>query len=162
MVVSASSGLPLAPRLLPSETVVSTPAKQGSDQMQTAEPHLLITDDDSDFRGTLRSVFERRGFMTSEAADGNEAVQIVQDRDIHLVLMDMHMPKLSGLEAMRELKRFKATLPCILISGALDDRIVQEAASIPVFSVLSKPVSLAELTSTVLSALNENYSWGLE
>ena len=130
--------------------------------MQATEPHLLITDDDSAFRSTLCSVFEGRGFRISEAADGGEAVEIVhQADDIHLVLMDMHMPRVTGLEAMRQLKRFNAALPCILISAALDDEIVQQAAAIPVFSILSKPIRIAELTRTVVNALNENYAWGL-
>lgn len=127
--------------------------------MQFTEPHLLITDDDSDFRTTLRAVLEPRGFRMSEAADGSEAVRIVHEREIHLVLMDMHMPRVTGLQAIREVKQINAQLPCILISAALDDQIVRQAEQIPVFSILSKPVSIQELTQTVIQALDKNYAW---
>ena len=63
-------------------------------------PSLLITDDDRDFRETLRDVFEPRGFHTVLASDGVEALEIVRTREIHLVLIDMHMPRLSGMEAI--------------------------------------------------------------
>ena len=129
--------------------------------MYAPEPHLLITDDDSAFRLTVRSVFEDRGFRTFEASDGGQAVEIVNEREIHLVLMDMHMPRVSGIEAMRQLKRVNSAIPCILISAGLDDQIVEQAEAIPVFSILPKPVSIRELTNTVVSALNENYRWQL-
>lgn len=121
-------------------------------------PSLLITDDDRDFRETLRNVFEPRGFDTILAGDGEEALDIVQNRDVHLVLMDMHMPKLTGLETIGRIKLVRRNLPCILISGELDESIRQQATL--AFEVLSKPVSYQEITSTVVSALRETYQWG--
>ncbi|HEX4148772.1 MAG TPA: response regulator, partial [Pirellulales bacterium] len=56
---------------------------------------ILITDDDPSFRETLRSVFEPRGFRTLLAGDGEEALRIVERDEIHLVLLDMHMPRLT-------------------------------------------------------------------
>ena len=81
-------------------------------------PSILITDDDRDFRETLSSVFEPRGFRTLLAPDGLEALRIVRCEQVHVVLCDMHMPRINGLEVVRELKAFDATLPCILISAA--------------------------------------------
>lgn len=121
-------------------------------------PQLLISDDDRDFRETLRTVFERRGFDTILAADGAEAVQIVEQQSIHLVLIDFHMPKLSGLEAIRQIRKSKAALPCILISAAIDD-LTREAAHSDTFSILDKPVSHRDLTATVASALVTAYGW---
>ena len=57
--------------------------------MALATPCLLITDDDRAFRETLREVFEPRGFRTFMAADGQQAVSIVRQNDVHLVLMDL-------------------------------------------------------------------------
>ena len=63
-------------------------------------PSLLITDDDSDFRETLQVVFEPQGFRTLLAGDGEEALHIVRHEEVHLLLLDMHMPKLTGLETL--------------------------------------------------------------
>lgn len=119
-------------------------------------PSLLITDDDRDLRETLREVFRRCGYHTLLAADGQEAVQIVQQDEVHLVLIDHHMPRLTGLEAIERIKDFSARLPCILISGHLDDDLRRQAQA---FRVLSKPVNFAEVTQTVADALRWTYDW---
>ena len=123
-------------------------------------PSLLITDDDRDFRETLRNVFAPRGFDTHLASNGEEALEIVSDCDIHLVLMDMHMPRLTGLETIGKIKLIRQELPCILISGKLDDEIRQNARQ--AFDVLSKPVSVQQITTTVGSALESAYQWHFE
>src|SRR5262245_61569704 len=104
-------------------------------------PSLLITDDDRDFRETLREVFEPRGFRTILAADGEEALEIVGREAVHVILLDMHMPRLTGLETMRRVQELYTPLPCILISAALDDQLIQQAWEARAFSVLPKPIS---------------------
>ena len=128
---------------------VESPAVQFS-------PSLLITDDDRDFRETLRDVFQPRGCRTLLAADGEEALQIVQQDEIHLVLIDLHMPRLNGAEAIARIKTFRSDLPCILISGELDEAILAGADA---FQVLGKPVSRAQLTRSVVEALRTAYNW---
>jgi CheY-like chemotaxis protein len=129
--------------------------------MKLEPPSLLITDDDRDFRETLRGVFEPRGFRTLLAADGDEALDIVQRQPVHLALLDMHMPRLSGLETIRRIRqmRLDIVLPCILISAALDDAIEEEARRQRAFSVLSKPIRLREITGLVQQALIQTYDW---
>jgi len=127
--------------------------------MRLQLPSLLITDDDHDFRETLRFVFETRGFRTLMAGDGEEALDIVRSQEVHLVLLDMHMPKLTGLETLRQVKRFKSRLPCILLSAGLDDSLIQQAQMAEAFSVLAKPISRKTLTNTVDAAMRRIYNW---
>jgi CheY-like chemotaxis protein len=122
-------------------------------------PSILITDDDRGFRETLRSVFEPQGFRTLLAGDGEEALEIVRREEIHLVLLDMHMPKLTGLETIRLVKQMRALLPCILMSALADDDLIEQALREHAFSVLTKPVSHRKITSTVRSALRWTYNW---
>ena len=77
-------------------------------------PSLLITDDDRDVRETLRDVFQSRGFLTQTAGDGEEALRIVRNQEIHLVLIDMHMPRLTGIEAITRLGHDGADYEVIL------------------------------------------------
>ena len=121
-------------------------------------PRILITDDDRDFRETLRGVFEPRGFDTLVAADGEQAVGIVRKR-IHLLLTDMHMPRMTGLEAIRRVKEFSRVIPCILISAELDETLAEEARKAEAFSVLPKPVRYREVTLAVSDALQVVYGW---
>ena len=145
--------------------------------MRLQTPRLLITDDDRDFRETLAGVLSDRGFETLQAGDGEEALAIVCRHEVHLILLDMQMPRLSGLETIERLQGLAAPagtatvplasehiqpvfpLPWILISGALDDQLIARAKAASVFSVLPKPVRLPELTGAVAGALAQAYDW---
>ncbi len=134
--------------------------KRGSlANMTFVTPHLLISDDDRDFRETLGRVFGRAGFATSLAADGREALRVVDREEIHVVVTDLHMPRVNGLDFVRTIRQRQMDLPCILISAALDSRVVQEAESLPVFSVLEKPFSLDAMRQAVYAALYQTYAW---
>ncbi|MFO0942682.1 MAG: response regulator [Pirellulales bacterium] len=125
------------------------------------EPKLLIADDDRDFRESLGEVFCRRGYETRLAADGQEALEIVaQSNEIHLVILDIHMPRLSGLEALQQIRwNRSSSLPCILMSAKLDEKIVLEAEPLKPASLLSKPFTLRTLTTTVETVLRTSYGW---
>lgn len=122
-------------------------------------PSILIADDDFAFRETLRQMLEPRGFQTIAAADGEETLKILDRQPVHLLLLDMHMPRLTGLETVRRIRQFESRLPCVLLSAALDERIVQEARLADVFSVLAKPVSRFDITDTVDQVFRRIYGW---
>ncbi len=122
-------------------------------------PSLLITDDDPGFRETLRVVFEPRGFRTLLASDGEEALKIVHTETVHVVLLDVHMPKLTGLETLRMMKEFRAMLPCILLSAQLDELIVEQARREHAYQVLAKTVTVGQITGAVRQALQRTYAW---
>ena len=127
--------------------------------MQLVHPTILITDDDRAFRETLREVFAPRGFDTLLAGDGDEALQIVRHNRIHVVLLDMHMPRRTGLETIQAVREVDAELPCILISGGLDEHLRRQAEAADVFGILEKPVRLDAVTSVVAQAFQRRWDW---
>ncbi|MDR2754484.1 MAG: response regulator [Planctomycetaceae bacterium] len=122
-------------------------------------PTLLITDDDVGFRETLRDVLEPEGFRTFLAEDGLEAFEIVKTEPVHVVLLDVHMPRIDGLETLRLVHEIKPKLPCILLSAALDEMIIKAAKELFAFSVLPKPCTRKQITSVVHNALKTAYSF---
>lgn len=118
---------------------------------------LLITDDDPGARESLREIFEPEGFRTLLAGSGEEAIDIVRQQDVHLALMDMHLPKLTGLETVEIVHQFRAGLPAILLSADQDDSLMRRALSARVFSVLAKPVSRNVVVYVVTRALEKFY-----
>ena len=127
--------------------------------MKLETPSLLITDDDRDFRETLSGIFESRGFRTIQAGDGEEALDVIQREQIHLLLLDMHMPRLTGLDTIRRLRTLHLDLPCILISAALDRQLEEDARAAHAYSVLSKPIRLTDITGIVARAMQQVYCW---
>ena len=129
--------------------------------MNTQPPTLLITDDDRAFRETLQSVFAPRGFATFLAADGEEAVEVIRNEQIHVALLDMHMPRLTGLEAVQAARQINAVIPFVLITAGLDETILKKAEQAEVFNVLEKPVELNVVTSVVGQAFQQAYDWAV-
>src|SRR3569833_627572 len=125
-----------------------------------AEPlSILITDDDACFRETLRDVIAPHGFRTLLAGDGMEALDIVRHESVHLLLLDNHMPRLTGLQTIEAVKRFNSELPCILLSAEADERMIEEAMRAHAFAVLPKPVSRQSVIDNVRLALQRAYNW---
>ena len=96
--------------------------------MTATRPYsILITDDDRDSRETLRDIVAPEGYRTILAASGEEALEIVHVEPIHLVLLDMHMPRLTGLETIRLMHEDNAVLPCILVTADADAGLIRQA-----------------------------------
>jgi len=127
--------------------------------MIVTAPSILITDDDRGFRETVRGMLEPRGFRTVTASSGEEALKIVSLEPVHLLLLDMHMPRLTGIETVHRIRQLNSRLPCVLLSAALDEMIIRQAQLADVFAILAKPVSRHDITNTVDEALRRIYGW---
>ena len=127
-----------------------------------SHPNLLVSDDDSAFRQVLCEGLSRYGFRVTEARDGAEAVEKATHVEIHLALVDLHMPRLNGLDVVRHLMRMPASPPCVLMSAKLDDEIRREAERMQVYHVLSKPIRFRQLAGLVCGAMAERYGWSQE
>ncbi|WP_010582855.1 response regulator [Schlesneria paludicola] len=117
---------------------------------------LLIADDDDAFRGALCEIFEPF-FRLIEAQSGEEALELASREDVHLALFDMHMHRLTGLEALRQLKEIHIVAPCILITADYTSELCDDAAEAHVFTVLKKPVTKHDLVRTVATAVDAVY-----
>jgi len=123
------------------------------------EFQLLITDDNASMRQVLREVLEDRPFLVlHEAESGEEAVDVVQRRRIDIVLLDMHMHVMTGIETLRELKRMDIIRPCILITSDTSDDVKRDAQEADAYSVLKKPVPRRQLVETIANALVAAYN----
>jgi CheY-like chemotaxis protein len=118
---------------------------------------ILITDDDAACREAMRDIFEPEGYPTYLASSGEEAVEIVREVSVHLVLLDMHMPRLSGLETLQLVRQVRTELPCILVTADTDEQLMRQAFLARVYSVVPKPVSKHVILYTVVRALGQVY-----
>lgn len=135
----------------------------GSCIVRSIEPQILIADDDEALRAALSEAFERRGYRTTLAADGQEALELVQSRmTLHLAILDIHMPRLSGLETLERIRRLELpSLPCILMTAEVDPSIERKALDLAGSPVLSKPFALSTLTDAVRNMMHRVHGFGL-
>jgi CheY-like chemotaxis protein/anti-sigma regulatory factor (Ser/Thr protein kinase) len=115
---------------------------------------ILVVDDDNAFRAMVRAVLEEREeYRVREASDGIEAMEALETALPALVLTDLRMPRMGGLELLRSVRQRLPSLPVIVISGVgMDDEVVQclqEGA----IDFLRKPFPLQRLAATVRDAL---------
>lgn len=119
---------------------------------------ILIADDDDGLRGALGEFLGRLGYQILEAADGNAALRMVRDRDPLLSILDFHMPGMTGLEILRELRSWDSgpgasahgtRLPCILMSAEATPDERDEAIAIGAYGFFPKPFDLPRLLSCV-------------
>ena len=119
--------------------------------------NILITDDDRNCREALRDIFEPEGYRTYLASSGEEAVDIVHSEPVHVALLDMHMPKLTGLETLQLVRQFNEGLPCILVTADNNEQLMRQAFRARVYSVIPKPVSKNVVLYTVVRAIVRVY-----
>ena len=125
--------------------------------MKRSKPwQLLIADDDSAFRDVLKSVFDP-WFELLEAVSGEQAVEIVEGHRVDLIVLDMHMEELTGIETIQIVKRIDAALPCILETADATEDLRRQAVDADAWSVLSKPVGRRELLTSVSTAIDSTY-----
>lgn len=116
---------------------------------------MLITDDDAAFRDTLQSVFGPAGFHTFLASCGWEAVETVKRHFINILIMDMNMPDLTGLETFHLIKQIRENIPCVFVSGDPDSflALTRHLNQSEVYRHIEKPVDLKALRRVVRELL---------
>ena len=119
---------------------------------------ILITDDDRGSRETLAGLLAEQGFTTREASSGEEAIEIVQVEIIHLVFFDMHMPRMTGLDAFQQVRLINDVLPAILVTADATRDLIRQAFQAQVFSVIPKPVNKNIVLHTLTRALHRVYN----
>ena len=118
---------------------------------------VLITDDDPACRQAMNDIIASQGFRTLLAESAEEALDVVSREVVHVVLMDVHLPKLSGIEALRILRQFHEQLPCILMTADATAEIMRQAFQAQAYSVIPKPVSKNVVLYTVVRAIVRVY-----
>jgi CheY-like chemotaxis protein len=119
---------------------------------------VLIADDDRGIRETLGELLDKQGFRTVLAADGSQAVELVQVDLVHLILFDMNMPRLTGLEALAVIRQsLDKILPAVLMTADATNDLIRRAFQAQVFSVIPKPVNTNIVLHTLSKALAKVY-----
>lgn len=118
-------------------------------------PRILIIDDEKSIRSTLREILEYEKYEISEASDGAEGFQLIKKEDFDLVMCDIKMPKMDGMEVLTASAEIKPDLPFIMISGHGSIDAAVEATKKGAYDFLQKPPDLNRLLITVRNALEK-------
>jgi two-component system response regulator AtoC len=130
----------------------NAPLVKDSSQTQTAKPRILIVDDDASQRSLLDSFLGGQGFDTIAVASGERALQVLRDGGVDMMVSDVRMPGISGLETLRLARQEHARLPVLLVTAFADIRQAVDAMRDGAVNYLPKPIDLDELLASVRHA----------
>lgn len=116
---------------------------------------LLIVDDESDIREFAKSFFKKRGIDVSTASGGKGALDIIAAENPDLVLLDVRMEEMTGVDVLKILRKTNQTTKVIMVSGVEDEETIKEAKALGIIGYVHKPLVLEELEKIVLAELNK-------
>jgi DNA-binding NtrC family response regulator len=112
-------------------------------------PRILIVDDDAGQRSLLNSFLKSQGFDTVMADSGERALELLRGGEFQMMISDVRMPGISGLETLRRARELHATLPVLLVTAYTDIRDAVGAMRDGAVNYLAKPIDLDELLVTI-------------
>ncbi len=115
-------------------------------------PKILIVDDDSGQRSLLDSFLRSQGFDTVTADSGARALEVLNSQAVNMMISDVRMPGMSGLETLRKAREKHKVLPVLLVTAYADIRDAVGAMRDGAVNYLAKPIDLDELVATVRQA----------
>lgn len=123
-------------------------------KVKKIKTNILIVDDDNAHRTMLKAHLGAEGYKIAEAEDGDIAVHLIKDRDFDLVLLDLKMKRVGGIEALEAIQNLKPKLPVIIITAFSSVENAVEAMKKGAFDYITKPVDAEALSMTVKRALD--------
>jgi DNA-binding NtrC family response regulator len=109
------------------------------------EGRILIADDEKEIRELFVEALERRGFGVIAARDGREAVEIIARERISIAFLDIRMPGMNGIEALKEIMETSPQTQVVMITGHYEDSTVEEALRLGSFLCLMKPFKIRDV-----------------
>ena len=114
---------------------------------------LLIVDDESDVREFAKNFFQKRKIEVFTAPGGKQALDLLEDHTPDLILLDVRMGEMSGIDVLKTLRKKGNRVKIIMVTGVEDPDVIQEAESLGITGYVHKPLALDELEQIVMKEL---------
>ncbi len=109
------------------------------------EFHVLLVDDEVEFLETLVKRLKKRNLRISSSTNGEQALQRLKEAPVDVVVLDVKMPGMSGIQALKEIKRICPLVEAIMLTGHANMEVAIEGMELGAFDYLMKPIDIDEL-----------------
>jgi len=116
---------------------------------------VLIVDDEDDFRETIVKRLNARKIKAAGADSGVKALQVLEDNDFDVIVLDVKMPDMDGIETLRHIKKMKPEVEVIMLTGHASVEFGLKGMQLGAFDYVMKPAPLNELLDTIGQAYNK-------
>ena len=110
---------------------------------------LLYVDDEDDLRSLVQMHLSLEGYDVETAADGDTALALIQSKPFDIILLDVYMPRMNGIQVLQYLKSHDKGSRLIILTGANNPYIAKECARLGASAYLSKPYNFHELIDSI-------------
>jgi DNA-binding NtrC family response regulator len=118
--------------------------------------HILVVDDEAPIRETLKEILEYEDFEVSLADNGEKAWQLIQKNDFDVILCDVKMPGIDGMELLEKVQAFRPEIPMVMISGHGNVEMAIDSTKKGAYDFITKPPDLNRLLITLRNAIDRN------
>ena len=116
---------------------------------------VLIVDDEDDFRETIVKRLNARKILAEGAASGILALKVLESKDFDVIVLDVKMPDMDGIETLRHIKKLKPEIEVIMLTGHASVEFGLKGMQLGAFDYVMKPAPLNELLDTISQAFNK-------
>ncbi|MBU1344333.1 MAG: response regulator [Proteobacteria bacterium] len=114
--------------------------------------NVLLVDDEKGYLNVLSNRLSKRFIIATKAFSGTQAIQILRKKDFHVVVLDLKMEDMDGIEVLKVIKRMVPELPVIILTGHGSQTAAREGIMFGAFDYLSKPCELSDLIDKIHEA----------
>jgi len=114
---------------------------------------LLVVDDEKDIRDYLTEFFTEKGFEAHSAASGVEAIRMLKVLRPHLILLDVKMPEMSGIETLKKIRDLDREVGVIMITGLHDQKVGRDSLKYGASDFITKPIDLHYLETSIMEKI---------
>jgi CheY-like chemotaxis protein len=136
---------------MPKKAKSATAAKKKAGPKKPEEINILVVDDEKNLTLAMRRLLSAEGYSTQTAGSGEEALEVVKEKDYDLIFLDVNMPEMNGLETFKKLKKITPKSAVIMITGygKTLKTLVEEALGLGVRKVIDKPFKINQITEAI-------------
>lgn len=114
---------------------------------------ILLVDDSVEDRASYRIFLEKKGYKVLETQSGEECLKRVKERKFQVILLDIQLPGISGIETLKEIKKVRPDVAVIMVTGHTETEMVEQAMKNGSFAYLAKPLDIKRLTEVIAETL---------
>ena len=114
---------------------------------------ILICEDEIDTQESIKNILSKRDYEVFTASDGKESIKRAREISPDLILLDIRMPKIDGIEVAKQLRQFNAVAKIIFLTAFESSQLVKEAAKYDIFDYITKPCLPEQIINYIQEAL---------
>lgn len=115
---------------------------------------VLVVDDDTNFCSTLSKILEKKGYVTTTAENGQRAIEIVKEKPVDVILMDVKMPVMNGVEAYKNIKQIRPSAVVIFMTAFSIEDLVKDTIRDGAYAVIKKPFDIDTMINMIEKSRN--------